>query len=389
MSIKYECKVIDNRLIYQYGSKDLIAFKQLASKIRHSANIELPSRNSIISNIANCMSNGFMLNGLPIMSSPEVKIIRGDIQHFFPSVNDHKLLKMVKNSIFLSHSESELLKSILSDPNVKGLPQGNPLSSVLSEIYLSTFDKKIKIQLSPLYYARFVDDFIIIIPSDGSNNNDYKSFLEEELERLGLSLSKSKYMISEFSQESSFSIDFLGYHFESKKQESESKKQESQILSIKISSSKIKKIISKINHIFKIFSNSPQKNRDFLCLYYRIEFILKGVKTVDYRGAYKLRGIPYTYNHVNDFQNLKSIQSRIMTLSRINKLSRKQHRALYRLSFSYGDKNKSAFYPRDYTNYASMSNQKFNSIYTSLNLKNMKTKKRRVAEFSVLINNLR
>lgn len=57
-----------------------------------------------------------------------------------------------------------------------------------------------------------MDDFVIIIPSDGSNNNDYKSFLEEELEKLGLSLSKSKYMISEFSQESSFSIDFLGYH---------------------------------------------------------------------------------------------------------------------------------------------------------------------------------
>lgn len=83
MSIKYERKVINNRLIYQYGSKDLIVLKQLASKIRYSANIELPSRNSIVSNIANCMSNGFMLNGLPIMSSPEVKIIRGDIQHFF------------------------------------------------------------------------------------------------------------------------------------------------------------------------------------------------------------------------------------------------------------------------------------------------------------------
>ena len=273
----------------------------------------------------------------------------------------------------------------MSDTSVKGLPQGNPVSSVLAEIYLDEFDKKVINKLSPLYYARFVDDFIIILPLDELNRINYKQFLTDELEKMNLLLSESKYADTDFNQESpSFSFDFLGFHFEPKPFDSKKN-----VLRLSVAQPKIKKIISRINRIYSIFSSSRKTNRDFLCLYYRLEFLLKGVRTVDYRGSYKLSGIPFTYGYINDFQNLKAIQSRIMTLCRIQKLSNRQQKALFGLSMAYNQKDKSSFSQSDYVDYVSMSTKKFNSLYASLSLKKMKTKKRSIAEFSVLINNLK
>lgn len=385
MTINYSKEKINGRIIYKYDSRDIVKFKELANILLKSSNIKLPSRNIIISNIICCMSNNLKVHDRPIVCSPNVKIIRGDVHDFFPSVNDHKLLRLVRERFTLSYSELKLLREILSDTSVKGLPQGNPVSSVLAEIYLDEFDKKVINKLSPLYYARFVDDFIIIVPLDELNRINYKQFLTDELEKMNLLLSESKYADTDFNQESpSFSFDFLGYHFEPKPFDSKKN-----VLRLSVAQPKVKKIISRINRIYSIFSSSRKTNRDFLCLYYRLEFLLKGVRTVDYRGSYKLSGIPFTYGYINDFQNLKAIQSRIMTLCRIQKLSNRQQKALFGLSTAYNQKDKSSFSQSDYVDYVSMSTKKFNSLYASLSLKKMKTKKRSIAEFSVLINNLK
>lgn len=106
-------------------------------------------------------------------------ILEADIKDFFPTVNRNELL----NQIFLNLSDQSLEKLIIDGigQEVKGLdkikeehhhlfknqnsgiPQGNPLSPLFSNIYLSSFDAKMK--LANFGLIRYADDFIVMCKS--------------------------------------------------------------------------------------------------------------------------------------------------------------------------------------------------------------------------------
>ena len=73
-------------------------------------------------------------------------------------------------------------KLIHKNKNNKGVPQGSPISAVLSNIYMIEFDKEINefaTQNNGLY-MRYSDDFIIILPFEiESETNEFIKFIVE------------------------------------------------------------------------------------------------------------------------------------------------------------------------------------------------------------------
>lgn len=113
---------------------------------------------------------------------PAEKLLKSNI---FPNLRDKSLNKLIENSLNQKVQGINLLKKKahreLFDQHEKGVPQGNPISPLLSNIYLAPFDDYIKKKYSLVRYA---DDFIILCNSKEEASkayNDASSFLKNEL----------------------------------------------------------------------------------------------------------------------------------------------------------------------------------------------------------------
>ena len=127
-------------------------------------------------------------------------IVDLDIEKYFDTVNHDKLIsilrKEVNDSITLHLIRSFLKAGIMEDglvsSSIKGVPQGGPLSPILSNIYLNEFDKEL--EQRGLNFVRYADDVVILVKSEMSANRVIKSitlWLERKL-FLKVSATKTK-----------------------------------------------------------------------------------------------------------------------------------------------------------------------------------------------------
>ena len=137
-----------------------------------------------------------------------------DIEKYFDTVNHDKLISIlrekVKDKVTLNLIRKFLRAGIMDEgvvsPSEKGVPQGGPLSPVLSNIYLDKFDKELEAR--GLRFVRYADDVNIFVRSEMSANRVMKSvtsWLERKL-YLKVSATKTKVVRPTNSQ-------FLGFTF--------------------------------------------------------------------------------------------------------------------------------------------------------------------------------
>lgn len=76
--------------------------------------------------------------------------------------------------------------------NKKGIPQGSPISALLSNIYMLNFDKNVKEHVETLggFYFRYCDDMLIIVPIE-SKEYTY-NFIKNEIDKIKLEFQDSK-----------------------------------------------------------------------------------------------------------------------------------------------------------------------------------------------------
>jgi hypothetical protein len=139
--------------------------------------------------------------------------LKTDIEHFFSNIN-RKILESQLRGTFSDQGFCEMVlraNSSISDSRkwaelserTEGLPQGNCVSPVLSNIYLNGFDEA----LSNLHYWRYADD-ILVLGSSRKEVVEAMKRIERVLVQLGLRLNQKKTSIGDLYRTP---LVFLGY----------------------------------------------------------------------------------------------------------------------------------------------------------------------------------
>jgi hypothetical protein len=149
------------------------AVKQLQKNISKTFKVVQSNRNLIIKQLFNILSDGF----------PKV-IIKTDIKSFYESIPQYKLFEKIEDNTLLSPYSKKLIKklfyefeskkdTLVIEPE-KGIPRGIGLSAYLSELFMRDIDSAIKSLQDIVYYARYVDDIVIIFcPKTKSTKKNY------------------------------------------------------------------------------------------------------------------------------------------------------------------------------------------------------------------------
>jgi group II intron reverse transcriptase/maturase/CRISPR-associated endonuclease Cas1 len=132
--------------------------------------------------------------------------IKTDIDSFFDSVNLVSLHEMLMGLIPYEPLVGRIFSSLpMVDPeHQKGLPQGSPLSPLLSNLYLQRFDREIAQQ--NLRLIRYADDCVVLAREDMPEDK-IREQIEKALLPLGLRLNSEKTIA--ISSDRAFT--FLGY----------------------------------------------------------------------------------------------------------------------------------------------------------------------------------
>ena len=141
-------------------------------------------------------------------------VIDLDIEKYFDTVNHDKLVSILRERIndaptlhlIRSFLRSGVMENGLESRTEEGVPQGGPLSPILSNIYLDKLDKEL--EQRGLHYVRYADDCDIFVRSEQAANRvmaSITSWLERKL-RLKVSATKTKVVRPSKSE-------FLGFSF--------------------------------------------------------------------------------------------------------------------------------------------------------------------------------
>ena len=127
-------------------------------------------------------------------------VIDLDIEKYFDTVNHDRLISILRERIndaktlrlIRQFLRAGVMEDGLTSPSEEGVPQGGPLSPVLSNVYLDKLDKELESR--GLCFARYADDCNIFVRSEMAANRVMKSvtnWLERKL-RLKVSATKTK-----------------------------------------------------------------------------------------------------------------------------------------------------------------------------------------------------
>lgn len=125
-------------------------------------------------------------------------VIDIDIKQFFDKVNHDKLIQIlreqVNDSATLNLIRKYLKAGVMEEGLVKatetGVPQGGPLSVVLSNIYLDKLDKELEQRGHS--FVRYADDVMIFTKSEKAANRVMKSISDWILRKLFLKVNATK-----------------------------------------------------------------------------------------------------------------------------------------------------------------------------------------------------
>ena len=99
--------------------------------------------------------------------------------------------------------------------NDKGIPRGIGVSAYLAELYMRGLDRAIQALNDVTYYARYVDDIIIIFtPAPNNQGNDYKKDIKQIIETdFNLTMNEDKTILFDLrnKKQKPYELDYLGY----------------------------------------------------------------------------------------------------------------------------------------------------------------------------------
>jgi len=239
----------DNQNKIYTSSKDGVSFftmKQLQKNIHKTFDVIQADRNKIIKQVYNLISDGF----------PKV-VVRTDVKKFYESIPQEKLFEKIFNNTLLSPLSKKFLRRLFYEFEMikdsremlpkKGIPRGFGISAYLSELYMREIDNEIKSLPDVIYFARYVDDIIVVFsPKTKSQIQDYQSKIKKIINKYHLEIRDGSdnqpsktftYELLESTLPKLEKLTFLGYTFVINKNHS---------VKIELSCDKLKRYITRI-----------------------------------------------------------------------------------------------------------------------------------------------
>ena len=168
------------------------AIKNLQRTLRGLFNVKQANKHQIMSNVK------LLLN-----TTTPFYLIRTDITSFFESIPQQVLLKKINANNLVNNKTKGMIKGILSEYNRQkdtnkikadcGVPRGIGISSYLSEIYMQDIDQHIRNREEVIFYARYVDDILIILAGlpDKQKISQYYKTLKDFFAKYELEIKKN------------------------------------------------------------------------------------------------------------------------------------------------------------------------------------------------------
>ncbi len=322
ISLKLLPNSIAGKNVYGVGNTldQVIAIRFVQVILKTLYNIRMQSRDILVSQI-----KSLALDGMPKF------IIRSDVESFYESVRHEDLLDIIHKSPELSVLIKRILTRLLMDYSElagcsKGIPRGIGISAYLSEIYMESIDGNIRKSNDLFYYARYVDDMILMYsPQVKSASGNYLDELIKILDEKGLKCnSKTKAINLLEKQQGKF--DYLGYSFDAS----------SSSVGVTLAQSKFNKYKSRIEKAFNDYSSKskyvPKKASEELML--RCLFLTGNMRLFN-RKSNAFIGVYFSNKYITDTAQLKGLDN--LYQSKINAITDPRlKRKLLKQSFEKG-----------------------------------------------------
>lgn len=182
--------------------------KQIQHNISRLYKLKAGNRRAIVSQLFDQLNSSF-----------RQFCIRTDISAFYESIDRASLIRELDTDQLLSFGSKKYIKQALASygalsHSAVGIPRGLGVSAFLSELFMRSIDDHIKQLPSVTYYARYVDDIIVIFsPAANEDTATYVASIDKIVQEKGLSLNTSKTMASAIGAGHTFNFDYLGYRF--------------------------------------------------------------------------------------------------------------------------------------------------------------------------------
>ncbi|HFD4036244.1 TPA: antiviral reverse transcriptase Drt3a [Vibrio parahaemolyticus] len=280
-------------------------------------------------------------------------LYRLDIHKFYESIQHNVVLDLIHTNTALNYRTKNFITNFLKAFNSeesKGFPRGISLSATLSELLMRKFDHDVQQHLEVFYYARFVDDIVIVTSTKESK--DFVTELENILPG-GLRFNSGKDGSEKISivkatpsHTKAQKFTYLGYEFLIDEQKKSTK--DDKVIKLDIAQSKTKRIKTRL---IKSFINF-EKNNDFKLLLDRVKLLTSNYSLLDKKKEIQvMSGIYYNYKCIDDnkSKSLRDLDSLLRRIIYNNKslsssgslnLSTRQRNELLKYSFSNGFKKR-------------------------------------------------
>jgi hypothetical protein len=266
-------------------AENYFAIKQLQYNVRKSFKVKQANRFAIVNQIYSLLTDNF----------PKI-VLRTDVKSFYESIPHDKLLTKINDNPLLSFLSKKLIWKILKDFLVEsaatdkvGIPRGIGVSAYLAELYMRDIDKEISSLKDVTYYARYVDDIIVVFtPTTNQKTPTYIDQVKNIMET-GTGLKMNPVKTNELDLVKSnavWELNFLGYQFQFK---------DLMFVQIKLTTDKINKYKGRITNAIQEFNTQSKFDSRGArrILIHRLNF-LTGNTRLENNKANVLVGIYYT-----------------------------------------------------------------------------------------------
>jgi hypothetical protein len=279
------------RLVLRQANEAIIRLKQ----IEHS------NRDLIVRQLRSILSEGI-----------EYRIYKLDIQSFFESVSIGLMLDLMATDPDIPHTVHRTLTSFFNCTramSIGGLLRGIPLSSTLSEYILIAFDRTVAQMPEVYFYARYVDDIIVLTIGDEKPAAFINRLRRTLFPGLKFNTAKSKYYDLKDTPGKDpnilhYAFDFLGYQFNIYKRHKDNNRVARQVR-LDISPRKTNRLKSRMLLSFRRFI----EDNDFQMLFERLRLIAGNYNVDDKRRSIRrTTGIYCNYRRIDPLNSVALVE---------------------------------------------------------------------------------